>query len=64
MNKADIVAAMADNANISKVQAGKAIDAALATIEDVAERLRGRSIDDADLARIRAHLERYGARPA
>ena len=38
--------------------------AALATIEDVAERLRGRSIDDADLARIRAHLERYGARPA
>ena len=38
--------------------------AALATIGDVAERLRGRSIDDADLARIRAHLERYGARPA
>jgi len=38
--------------------------AALATIEDVAERLRGRSIDDADLARIRAHLERYGVRTA
>jgi orotate phosphoribosyltransferase len=38
--------------------------AALATIEDVAQRLRGRAIDDADLERIRAHLDRYGARPA
>jgi orotate phosphoribosyltransferase len=38
--------------------------AALATIEDVAARLHGRSIDDEGLARIRAHLERYGARPA
>ncbi len=38
--------------------------AALATIEDVAARLHGRTIDDADLARIRAHLERYGATPA
>jgi orotate phosphoribosyltransferase len=38
--------------------------AALATIEDVAERLHGRTIDDDDLARIRSHLERYGARPA
>ena len=38
--------------------------AALATIEDVAERLHGRTIDDADLARIRAHLERYGPRTA
>jgi orotate phosphoribosyltransferase len=37
--------------------------AALATIEDVAQRLHGRTIDDADLARIRQHLERYGARP-
>jgi hypothetical protein len=36
--------------------------AALATIEDVAERLHGRTIDDADLTRIRAHLERYGPR--
>jgi orotate phosphoribosyltransferase len=36
--------------------------AALATIEDVAERLHGRTIDDADLARIREHLERYGPR--
>lgn len=33
MNKADLVNAMADAADISKVQAGKAIDAALATIE-------------------------------
>jgi orotate phosphoribosyltransferase len=38
--------------------------AALATIEDVAERLHGRSIDSTDLARIREHLERYGARSA
>ena len=38
--------------------------AALATIADVAERLHGRAIDDADLARIRAHLERYGVRSA
>ena len=38
--------------------------AALATIEDVAERLHGSAIDDADLARIRSHLERYGVRPA
>jgi orotate phosphoribosyltransferase len=37
--------------------------AALATIEDVAERLHGRTIDDADLLRIRSHLERYGPRP-
>jgi orotate phosphoribosyltransferase len=36
--------------------------AALATIEDVADRLHGRTIDDEDLARIRAHLERYGPR--
>lgn len=36
--------------------------AALATIEDVAERLHGRTIDDAGLARIREHLERYGPR--
>jgi len=35
--------------------------AALATIEDVAGMLHGRTIDDADLARIRTHLERYGA---
>jgi len=38
--------------------------AALATIEDVASRLHGTTIDDDDLARIRAHLERYGARSA
>jgi len=38
--------------------------AALATIEDLAERLHGRTIDDADLARIRAHLEQYGPRTA
>ena len=37
--------------------------AALATIEDVASRLHGRSLGDEDLARIRSHLERYGARP-
>ncbi len=35
--------------------------AALATIEDVASRLHGSTIDDAGLARIRAHLTRYGA---
>ena len=38
--------------------------AALATIEDVAERLIGRTIDADDVARIRAHLERYGVRTA
>lgn len=38
--------------------------AALATIEDVAARLHGRAIGDEDLARIRSHLDRYGARPA
>jgi orotate phosphoribosyltransferase len=38
--------------------------AALATIEDVAERLHGDTIDDEGLARIRAHLANYGARPA
>jgi orotate phosphoribosyltransferase len=38
--------------------------AALATIEDVARRLHGRSIGDEDLARIRSHLDRYTARPA
>ena len=38
--------------------------AALATIEDVAARLHGRTIGDEDLARIRGHLGRYGARPA
>jgi len=38
--------------------------AALATIEDVASRLHGTTIDDTGLARIRAHLDRYGARPA
>ena len=38
--------------------------AALATIEDVTARLHGRTIGDEDLARIRSHLERYGARPA
>jgi len=37
--------------------------AALATIEDVAARLHGTSIGDEDLARIRSHLDRYGARP-
>lgn len=37
--------------------------AALATIEDVARRLMGRTIDDEDVARIHAHLDRYGARP-
>jgi orotate phosphoribosyltransferase len=36
--------------------------AALATIEDVARRLDGRTISDDDLARIDAHLDRYGAR--
>ena len=36
--------------------------AALATIDEVAELLHGRTIDDADLARIRAHLARYGPR--
>jgi orotate phosphoribosyltransferase len=36
--------------------------AALATIEDVAERLRGSIVDDADLARIRAHLDVFGVR--
>lgn len=38
--------------------------AALATIEDVAKRLIGRTIDADDVARIRAHLERYGVRTA
>jgi len=38
--------------------------AALATIEDIAGRLHGRSIDDTDLARIRTHLEQYGPRTA
>jgi orotate phosphoribosyltransferase len=37
--------------------------AALATIEDVVGLLHGRTIDDADLARVREHLERYGVRP-
>jgi orotate phosphoribosyltransferase len=36
--------------------------AALATIEDVAERLRGTLADEADLARIRSHLDTYGVR--
>jgi hypothetical protein len=36
--------------------------AALATIEEVADRLRGRTIGDEDLARIRAHLATYGPR--
>ena len=36
--------------------------AALASIEDLAERLHGRGIGDVDLARIHAHLERYGVR--
>lgn len=34
--------------------------AALATVSDVARRLHGRTIDDADLARIEAHLAEYG----
>jgi orotate phosphoribosyltransferase len=38
--------------------------AALATIEDVAARLHGRTIGDEDLARIRRHLETFGPRPA
>jgi len=38
--------------------------ASLATIEDVVERLRGRSIDASDAARIRAHLDAYGVRHA
>jgi len=38
--------------------------AALATIEDVAERLHGTAIGDDDLGRIREHLGRYGALPA
>lgn len=38
--------------------------AALATIEDVVARLQGRSLGDEDVARIRSHLDRYGARPA
>ncbi len=38
--------------------------AALATIEEVADRLRGRTIGDEDLARIRAHLATYGPRTA
>jgi len=36
--------------------------AALATITDVAARLQGDLLDDAGAARIRAHLDRYGAR--
>jgi orotate phosphoribosyltransferase len=36
--------------------------AALATITDVASRLHGRALDDADLARIHRHLDRYGVR--
>jgi orotate phosphoribosyltransferase len=36
--------------------------AALATIEDVASRLHGRTIGDEDLARIRRHLATYGPR--
>jgi orotate phosphoribosyltransferase len=35
--------------------------AALATIVDVASRLHGHGLDDEGLARIRAHLDRYGA---
>ena len=37
--------------------------AALATIADVAERLRGRAIEEDDIARIRVHLGRYGVQP-
>lgn len=38
--------------------------AALATITEVAARLRGGALDDADIARIGAHLDRFGAHPA
>ena len=38
--------------------------AALATIEEVAGLLHGRGLDDEGLARIHAHLARYGPRPA
>jgi len=36
--------------------------AALATIEDVAQRLQGSLVSDADLARIAAHLDTFGVR--
>jgi orotate phosphoribosyltransferase len=36
--------------------------AALATIEDVAQRLKGSLVSDTDLARIGAHLDTYGVR--